>query len=135
MRKMLIGVAVLALLAGGAAFAAEFDLTVEEKFEVLEEDLRVMEAKEQELFDEEEAKAQVAAQNLATLTEIRAQVITRINRINAEAKKSLLSAEKKKLASDYAAELKKIEAQIKVEQAVVNDWNQLKSIRTAAVIK
>jgi hypothetical protein len=138
MKKVLCGVAVLALLTGGLAIAAEkdeYDLTVEEKFQILEEDLRVMEAKEQEMFDEEEAKAQVAAQNLATLTEIRAQIVTRINRISAEAKKGLLTAEKKQLASEYSAELKKVDDQIRVEQAVVADWNQLKAIRTAAIIK
>ncbi|MDR1835257.1 MAG: hypothetical protein LBQ96_05585 [Fusobacteriaceae bacterium] len=135
MKKFLIGAAILTLLAGGAAYADDYDLTVEEKFQILEEDLRVMEAKEQEMFDEYEAKAQVSAQNLATLKEIRAQIVSRINRINAEAKKGLLTAEKKQLASDYAAELKKVDAQIVEEQKVVNDWTQLKAIRTAAVIK
>ncbi|MDR3259996.1 MAG: hypothetical protein LBT51_10355 [Fusobacteriaceae bacterium] len=135
MKKLLTGLLVLAALGGSVLIADEYDLSVEERFEYLEEELRVMEAKEQDLFDEEEAKAQVAAQNLATLQEMRAQIVARVNKITAEAKKSMLSAEMKQLADQYKDQLKQVEDQLKVEQAIVTDWNKLKALREASIIK
>jgi transcription antitermination factor NusA-like protein len=135
MKKLLTGLIVLAALGGSVLIADEYDLSVEERFEYLEEELRVMEAKEQDLFDEEEAKAQVAAQNLATLQEMRGQIVSRVNKITAEAKKSMLSAEMKQLGDQYKSQLKQVEDQIKVEQAIVSDWNKLKALRLASIIK
>lgn len=120
---LLLGAALL--LASSVSFAAEVD----SRFSQLEAELKMLEQKENERFREEEQIAQIAQNNLNTLTALRNKTGERINYMTNMEGRSIYSNEMKSLLKQYQGFLTEIDKQSKVEERKIYEFNQLKSLR------
>lgn len=119
----LLGVLVLSSVSFGATS------NIQSSLNNLEQKLAQLERLEQAKFEEQRALAEAAANKLETYSKMSSTIDERIAAIEANAEISIFNKEFKDKASEYRKLKEELEKEIAKEQAVIQNFELLKSLR------
>lgn len=125
---MMLGIGALMSVNIMAAQAPN-EVSIETDYEKLEAEFKMLEAREDERFKEEEKIAKLAEQNLASLKAMKAKSTEREKQLLAMTNKSIYTEEVKRLLKEYQSFISAVDKQEKTEERRVFEFNQLKSLR------
>ena len=125
MKKFLL-LAVLAVSA--SAFAANTADLVGE-LQALDAEYQNLASQEEARFNEEKAQADAARQALAQNEQVYNELSQRAQRLQAEANTRFYKSQYEELASKYEDALKKLEAEMEQQKAVISDFEKIQALR------
>ena len=125
MKKFLL-LAVLAVSA--SAFAANTADLVGE-LQALDAEYQNLASQEEARFNEERAQADAARQALAQNEQVYNELSKRAQRLQAEANTRFYKSQYQDLASKYEDALKKLEAEMEQQKAVISDFEKIQALR------
>ena len=125
MKKFLL-LAVLAVSA--SAFAANTADLVGE-LQALDAEYQNLASQEEARFNEERAQADAARQALAQNEQVYNELSQRAQRLQAEANTRFYKSQYQELASKYEDALKKLEAEMEQQKAVISDFEKIQALR------
>ena len=125
MKKFLL-LAVLAVSA--SAFAANTADLVGE-LQALDAEYQNLASQEEARFNEERAQADAARQALAQNEQVYNELSQRAQRLQGEANTRFYKSQYQELASKYEEALKKLEAEMEQQKAVISDFEKIQALR------
>ena len=125
MKKFLL-LAVLAVSA--SAFAANTADLVGE-LQALDAEYQNLASQEEARFNEERAQADAAIQALSQNEQVYNELSQRAQRLQAEANTRFYKSQYQDLASKYEDALKKLEAEMEQQKAVISDFEKIQALR------
>ena len=125
MKKFLL-LAVLAVSA--SAFAANTADLVGE-LQALDAEYQNLASQEEARFNEERAQADAARQALAQNEQVYNELSQRAQRLQGEANTRFYKSQYQDLASKYEDALKKLEAEMEQQKAVISDFEKIQALR------
>ena len=125
MKKFLL-LAVLAVSA--SAFAANTADLVGE-LQALDAEYQNLASQEEARFNEERAQADAARQALAQNEQVYNELSQRAQRLQGEANTRFYKSQYQELASKYEDALKKLEAEMEQQKAVISDFEKIQALR------
>ena len=125
MKKFLL-LAVLAVSA--SAFAANTADLVGE-LQALDAEYQNLASQEEARFNEERAQADAARQALAQNEQVYNELSQRAQRLQAEANTRFYKSQYQELASKYEDALKKLEAEMEQQKAIISDFEKIQALR------
>lgn len=123
MKKYLL----MATLVLSASAFATGDLLGE--LQALEAEYANLESQEEARFNEERAQAVAASEALAQNERIYSELSARVERLNAESNTRFYKNQYEDLASKYESALKKLNAEMEQQKAVIADFQKIEALR------
>ena len=126
MKKFLL-LAVLAVSA--SAFAATDAASLVGELQALDVEYQNLANQEEARFNEERAQADAARQALAQNEQVYNELSQRAQRLQGEANTRFYKSQYQELASKYEDALKKLEAEMEQQKAVISDFEKIQALR------
>ena len=126
MKKFLL-LAVLAVSA--SAFAATDAASLVGELHALDAEYQNLANQEEARFNEERAQADAARQALAQNEQVYNELSQRAQRLQGEANTRFYKSQYQDLASKYEDALKKLEAEMEQQKAVISDFEKIQALR------
>ena len=126
MKKFLL-LAVLAVSA--SAFAATDAASLVGELQSLDAEYQNLANQEEARFAEERAQADAAKQALAQNEQVYNELSQRAQRLQGEANTRFYKSQYQELASKYEEALKKLEAEMEQQKAVISDFEKIQALR------
>ena len=126
MKKFLL-LAVLAVSA--SAFAATDAASLVGELQALDAEYQNLANQEEARFAEERAQADAARQALAQNEQVYNELSQRAQRLQGEANTRFYKSQYQELASKYEEALKKLEAEMEQQKAVISDFEKIQALR------
>ena len=128
MKKFLL-LAVLAVSA--SAFAATDAASLVGELQALDAEYQNLASQEEARFNEEKAQADAARQALAQNEQVYNELSQRAQRLQGEANTRFYKSQYQELASKYEEALKKLEAEMEQQKAVISDFEKIQALRAS----
>ena len=128
MKKFLL-LAVLAVSA--SAFAATDAASLVGELQALDAEYQNLASQEEARFNEEKAQADAARQALAQNEQVYNELSQRAQRLQGEANTRFYKSQYQDLASKYEEALKKLEAEMEQQKAVISDFEKIQALRAS----
>ena len=126
MKKFLL-LAVLAISA--SAFAATDAASLVGELQSLDAEYQNLANQEEARFNELKAEADAARQALAQNEQVYNELSQRAQRLQAEANTRFYKSQYQELASKYEEALKKLEAEMEQQKAIISDFEKIQALR------